>query len=275
MQRESSSSLPVLDPSPRRALEAPQARGERGTRALFLDWQHHGDSRAREQLVERYMPLARRLARRYARSSEPLEDLLQVAAIGLLGAIDRYDPERGRPFTAFAVPTILGEMRRHFRDTGWAVHVPRAAKERALVVRGAIEHLRSERGHSPTANQLAQYLELDLEQILDALAAIEAYETCSLDTPRPSADGAGLSYAETVGDEDERYELVECGATLSAALAEIAPRERLILRMRFLEELTQSQIARRIGVSQMQVSRLLARALEQLRLLTYPPSEMS
>jgi len=221
------------------------------------------------------MPLARRLARRYARSSEPFEDLVQVASLGLLHALDRFDVERGRPFLAFAVPTILGEMRQHFRDTGWALHVPRAAKERAVEVRNAAESLRSLHGRSPTVNQLAEYLEFDIEQVLDAMAAMEAYETCSLDTPRQNDEGAGGSYAETVGDDDERFEMIECDATVCAALAEISPRDRLILWMRFIEDLTQSEIADRIGLSQMQVSRLLRGSLDRLRALARCSSEVA
>jgi RNA polymerase sigma-B factor len=240
---------------------------------LFAAWQRGGDQIARERLVERYMPLARRLAHRYMRSSEPFEDLLQVAAVGLLHAIDRYDIDRGRPFASFAVPTILGEMRRYFRDSGWALHVPRAAKERALEVRNASESLRAMHGRSPSANQLAEYLELDIELIFDAMAAMQAYETSSLDAPRPSEDGPGGTYADTLGDEDERLELIEYDATLCAALAQLPSRDRLILRMRFVEDLTQSEIAVHIGVSQMQVSRLLRRSLDRLRALTQVPTE--
>jgi RNA polymerase sigma-B factor len=241
---------------------------------LFLAWQRDGNEIARERLVQLYMPLARRLARRYVRSSEPYEDLVQVAAVGLLHAVDRFDVERGRPFASFAVPTILGEMRRYFRDSGWALHVPRAAKERALEVRDAAESLRAAHGRSPTANQLAEYLELDIELVFDAMAAMQAYETSSLDAPRPSDDGTGASYADTLGDEDERLELIEYDATLCAALAELPSRDRLILRMRFVEELTQTEIAGRIGVSQMQVSRLLRQSLDRLRALTQPPTEV-
>lgn len=242
---------------------------------LFVAWQRDGDELARERLVERYMPLARRLARRYCRSSEPFEDLLQVASVGLLHAVDRYDVERGRPFTSFAVPTILGEMRRYFRDAGWALHVPRAAKERALEVRDVAERLRSAHGRSPTVSQLAEYLEIEIEQVLDAMAALEAYETCSLDAQRLGEDGIGTSLVETVGDDDVGFELAEWSVTLSGALAKMGRRERLILRMRFVEDLTQSQIAARVGISQMQVSRVLRRSLDRLRLLTYMPVDMT
>src|ERR1700704_4416198 len=141
---------------------------------LFVRWQQEEDQQAREELVRRFMPLTRSLARRYGRSSEPFEDLLQVASLGLLKALDRFDPQRGHSFQSFAVPTILGEMRRYFRDCGWAVHVPRGAQERALKVRDAQEHFSGEHGHAPTVSQLAQYLELDGEEVVDALQATQA-----------------------------------------------------------------------------------------------------
>jgi RNA polymerase sigma-B factor len=277
MPLASTSSLPVRECRdsdrvlPRAVRDTVAPREPIEERDLFLAWQRSGDETARERLVERYMPLTRSLARRYMRSSEPFEDLLQVAAVGLLHAVDRYDVDRGRPFASFAVPTILGEMRRYFRDSGWALHVPRAAKERALEVRDATELLRTAHGRSPSVNQLAEYLEL----VLDAMAAMQAYETSSLDAPRPSDDGTGGTYADTLGEEDERLELIECDVTLRAALAEMPPRDRLILRMRFVEELTQSEIAGRMGVSQMQVSRLLRRSLDRLRALTRPPAEVT
>ncbi len=235
---------------------------------LFVRWQQQRDEAAREALVARYMPLARRLARRYARSSEPFEDLLQVASLGLLKALNRFDPTRGRPFQSFAVPTILGEMRRYFRDSGWFVHVPRGAQERALKVRDAQETFANEHGRAPTVNQLAEYLELDTEDVIDALLAIQSYEALSLDTPRPRADGEVVPYGETVGQDDGHYELIELSATVTAVLEQIPPRERLILRMRFVEDLTQTEIAARVGISQMQVSRLLRHSLDQLRALT-------
>ena len=237
----------------------------------FMRWQQHRDTAAREALVRRYMPLARSLARRYGRSSEPFEDLVQVASLGLLKALDRYDPGRGFPFKAFAVPTILGEMRRYFRDSGWAIHVPRSVQERALKVRGAQETLTNEHGRAPTVHQIAQYLELDLEEVLEAIQAIQSYETVSLDAPAPGADEDTATYGDSLGEEDRRYELVELGATVGSAMQSLPERERQIIHMRFTEDLTQSEIAGRIGVSQMQVSRLLRRSLEQLRTLTGTP----
>jgi RNA polymerase sigma-B factor len=239
------------------------------SRALFRRWQRRRDAGAREALVRQYTPLARALARRYGRSSEPFEDLVQVASLGLLKALDRYDVDRGHPFASFAVPTILGEMRRYFRDSGWSVHVPRGAQERALKVRDAQERLANEQGRAPTVNQLAEYLEFDIEDVVDALQAIQAYDTLSLDAPRPRADGELVAYGDTVGHDDERYELVELDATVTAVLGHIQPREREILRMRFVEDLTQTEIAERVGISQMQVSRLLRRTLEQLRTLAH------
>jgi RNA polymerase sigma-B factor len=242
-------------------------------RQLFMRWQRHDDQAAREALVRRFMPLTRSLARRYDRSSEPFEDLLQVASVGLLKALDRFDPERGHSFPSFAVPTILGEMRRYFRDCGWSIHVPRGDQERALKVREAQETLMGEHGRAATANQLAEYLELDLEQVIDALQAGQAYETLSLDAPRPGAEDDATTYGDAMGREDERYELVELDATIVAALEHVPARERAMLHMRFVEDLTQTEIATRVGISQMQVSRLLRRSLDQLRGLTRDASE--
>jgi RNA polymerase sigma-B factor len=243
------------------------------TARLFERWQQNGDEAAREQLVAQFLPLARSLARRYGRSSEPFEDLLQVASLGLLKAIDRYQADRGFPFQSFAVPTILGEMRRYFRDSGWAIHVPRGAQERALKVRDAQERLSNETGRAPNVNQLAVYLELDVEEVIDALQAIRAYETISLDAPRGGGDEDVVPYGDTLGKDDERYELVELDATVSAALAHLPSRDRVVLQLRFVEDLTQTEIAERVGISQMQVSRLLRRSLEQLRALTDAPGQ--
>jgi len=237
-------------------------------RLLFARWREHDDPAAQEALTRRFMPLARSLARRYDRSSEPFDDLLQVASMGLLKAIDRFDPELGHPFASFAVPTILGEMRRYFRDSGWSVHVPRGAQERALKVRDAQERLANLSGRAPTVSQLAEYLELHTEEVVDALQAIQAYEALSLDSPRAGAEDDVMPFAESMGRDDEHYELVELDATISALLDRIPARERVILRMRFAEDLTQTEIAGRIGISQMQVSRLLRRSLDQLRTLT-------
>lgn len=220
----------------------------------------------REDLVTRYLPLARNLARRYARSSEPYEDLVQVASLALISAVDRFDPDRGVSFPSFAIPTILGALRRHFRDCTWSVHVPRTAQERALAVGEASEQLSALHGRAPTVNQLAAYLEMDIEDVLDGLHARQAYETESFDVPCRVGDrGGDITLGETLGAEDEHYELVEEDATVAQALKSLSDREREILRLRFYEEMTQSEIAKRVGVSQMQVSRLLRRSLGRLR----------
>ncbi len=237
---------------------------------LFARWQQRDDEAAREALVRRYLPLANRLARRYMHSSEPFEDLQQVASLGLLKALDRFDPSRGRPFQSFAVPTMLGEIRRYFRDSGWSMHVPRGVQELALKVRDAQEAFANEHGRAPTVNQLAVYLELGVEEVIDAVIAMQGYKTLSLDAPRAAGEreDAAINYGEAIGDEDERYELVELDATVTAVLDHIPPRQRRILHMRFVEDLTQTEIAARVGISQMQVSRLLRRSLEELRALT-------
>jgi RNA polymerase sigma-B factor len=256
----------ATSPPPKPTPHRPAGDGEG---ELFARWQQRGDEAAREALVRRYLPLANRLARRYVRSSEPFEDLRQVASLGLLKALDRFDPSRGRPFQSFAVPTMLGEIRRYFRDSGWSMHVPRGVQELALKVRDAQEAFANEHGRAPTVNQLAVYLELGVEEVIDAVIAIQGYKTLSLDAPRPGEqEDAATSYGDAVGDEDERYELVELDATVTAVLDRIPPRERRILHMRFVEDLTQTEIAARVGISQMQVSRLLRGSLEELRALT-------
>jgi RNA polymerase sigma-B factor len=246
-----------------------KTRGERDRRELEALWRNRRDEAARAALVARFMPLARSLARRYERSSESLDDLLQVASLGLLKAIDRFDPARGNAFVSFAVPTVLGELRRYFRDCCWDVHVPRGTQERTLKLEEAQRRLTLDRGRAPSVAELAEYLEIDTEQVLDAMAASQAYGALSLDAPRSSMTGEpATTYAELLGDTDEGYELAEDRVTIKRALEHIPARERAVLELRFVEDLTQSEIAERIGVSQMQVSRLLRHALEQLRILT-------
>jgi RNA polymerase sigma-B factor len=260
--------MTVANTAQSQASTGPSAPGAgAGEDALLFLRHKQGDPLAREALVRRFMPLARKLARRYDRSSEPFEDLVQVASLGLLKALDRFDPELGHTFSSFAVPTILGEMRRYFRDSGWSVHVPRGSQERALRVRDAQAELANRLGRAPTVTELGEFLELGTEEIIDAMQAIQGYESLSLDAPRPGATDEATSYGDAMGEEDERYELVEMDATVSAVLGQIPQRERLILRMRFVEDLTQTEIAARVGISQMQVSRLLRRSLDQLRAL--------
>ena len=240
---------------------------------LFDRWQQHRDARARAELVQRFLPLARKLARRYSGAHEPFDDLLQVASLGLVKAIDRFDVDRGTAFSSFAVPTVLGELKRYFRDLGWSVHVPRGAQELALKVEDARQKL-TRTGRPPTVPELAEYLELSIEDVLEALETASAHHTASLDSPREDGEEEPGSLGDSLGEVDESYELVDAKTTISAAARHLGPRERRVLVLRFVEDLTQSQIAELIGVSQMQVSRILRRALEQLRELTQPAERL-
>ncbi len=256
------------DRSPGRERQASdRSAARRLEQLLFRRCQHNGDLHARRELTERYLPLARRLARRYEGRGEPFDDLLQVASVGLVKAIDRFDPERGLSFSSYAVPTMLGELRRYFRDSGWALHVPREMQERVLKVNAAVEQLSGELGRSPHPQQVADKLNLPVEDVLEAIAAHAAYDTASLDTPLHSGDNEGQTVAETLGETDERLALIEDRASIGPALKTLPERERLILHLRFVEELTQTEIAQRIGVSQMHVSRLIRRALERIRVV--------
>ena len=239
---------------------------ERATRGLFERWQRDKDPRARECLAERYLPLARTLAARYrGRGGEPFDDLLQVASLGLLKAIDRFDPDRGTAFSSFAVPTILGELKRYFRDTGWSAHVPRGAQELALKVQEAEQAISPRLGRSPTADELALYMEVSVEQVLDGLEAAAAHHATSLEEPHDELDGESQSLADALGEDDPRFEQIDASLTVASAARELSEREQRVLELRFYGELTQSEIAKRIGVSQMQVSRILRGALAHLR----------
>jgi RNA polymerase sigma-B factor len=235
---------------------------------LFERWRRYRDRRARDELIQRFLPLAHKLARRYIRSSEPYEDLVQVASLGLVKAVERFDPGRGYAFTSLAVPTILGELKRYFRDSSWALHVERGAQERARQITAAQHTVSARTGRVPTVSELSQYLELSDEEVLEGLQIAEAYDAVSLDAP-PSRDAdGGASRLETIGGHDEHLELVDEVATIFAAARHLPQRERQVLYLRFGEDLPQTEIARRIGVSQMQVSRLLRRSLARLRELT-------
>lgn len=238
--------------------------------ALFLRWRHDGDQRARDALVERFLPLARKLAMRYLRANEPADDLVQVASVGLVKAINRFEPERGLSFVAFASPTITGELKRYFRDFGWALHVPRSAQERAVRVEMATRDLTGAAGRTPSIHQLAQYLEWDLGDVLDAFETANAHHATSLDAPSHDRSAQGSSIIDLFGDIDERYDLVEERLSVAAVLPMLPLIERRVVYLRFIEDLTQAQIADLIGVSQMQVSRLLRSALARLRDLVGP-----
>lgn len=242
------------------------ATSTREDRRLLLRYHEQGDAAAREELVERFLPLARQLARRYQRTNEPLDDLMQVASVGLVKAIDRFDPARGTAFSTYAVPTILGELKRYFRDSGWAVHVPRGMQERVMRLDTAAQELHRKLGRSPSARELATELELTEEQVLEGMEAASAYDAVSLEQQRSDQDtGTPDSFQDKLGTDEERYELVEYGAAIAPTLKALSARERLILHLRFVEDMTQSEIAERIGVSQMHVSRLIRRSLAGLR----------
>lgn len=223
------------------------------------------DARAREELIERNMPFAKRLALRYRGASESFDDLLQVANLGLVNAVDRFDPERGIPFTAFASPTILGELKRHFRDRVWTVRVPRGLHDRIADVDKAIAELTKALQRSPSVGEIAERLELDQTDVLEVLEANHNRRPLSLDRPAASDNADESPPTEWIGSEDEGFELVEGRIALDAALPHLDERERLVLRLRFAEDMTQSQIAERIGHSQMHVSRILRRALARVR----------
>jgi RNA polymerase sigma-B factor len=232
---------------------------------LFELHQRTGDPLAREELVRRYEPLARNLARRYHSKGEPLDDLRQVANVGLLKAIAKFDPARGFAFTSYATPTILGELKRHFRDSGWALHVPRGVKERALELATASEELSSRLGRSPSVGELANELDLSEEQTLDALEAYHARHVSTLEERTDDEHQPRRTRADRLGAEDAGLERSEYMTVITQGIEELPESERMILFLRFAQDLTQSEIASRVGVSQMQVSRLLRAAIEKLR----------
>jgi RNA polymerase sigma-B factor len=222
------------------------------------------DLAAREELVDRFMPFARKLAVRYIHSREPLDDLMQVACIGLLNAIDRFDPEHGKKFTAFAAPTILGELKRYFRDKGWAIHVPRDLQERVLAASRHAERLSVQLRRSPTIDELAHALGCTVEQTVEAIDAGRNYELTSLDAPVAQDDEDGCALTETLGGEDDGFELAEDRQALASNWAELPELERQVLGLRLFQGLTQREISRQIGYSQMHVSRLLRRSMLSL-----------
>jgi RNA polymerase sigma-B factor len=220
------------------------------------------DPALKEELTHRFLPLARSLALRYRGASEQLEDLIQVASLGLIKALDGFDPERGPSFIAYAAPTILGELRRHFRDRVWELRLPRGLQERTMAIQDAAQKLADEHGRTPSAAEIAERLDLTDEEVVEALQAEEARRTLSLDVPRSREDAESAPMVETVGTSEEGFDRVE--AQLAAEEAPLSERERTVLRLRFEEDLNQYEIGRRLGVSQMQVSRIMRRALRKL-----------
>ncbi|MET8165623.1 RNA polymerase sigma factor SigF [Streptomyces sp. NPDC005329] len=269
-QRDGEQSVPgTQHEPPATPVPGPPAPGDRsGARAMFVELRKLESSSAeyaemRNQLVRMHLPLVEHLARRFRNRGEPLDDLTQVATIGLIKSVDRFDPERGVEFSTYATPTVVGEIKRHFRDKGWAVRVPRRLQELRLALTTATAELSQQHGRSPTVHELAEKLAISEEEVLEGLESANAYSTLSLDVP--DTDDESPAVADTLGAEDEALEGVEYRESLKPLLEDLPPREKRILLLRFFGNMTQSQIAQEVGISQMHVSRLLARTLAQLR----------
>jgi len=245
-------------PAPRPALS------QRTERDLF-GLAHRGDSRARDELAARFLPLARSLALRYQRSGEPFDDLLQVASLGLIKAIDRFDPAREIAFSSYAVPTILGEIKRYFRDRTWAVRVPRGLQELSMRVDRIVGELSEELHRSPSVPEIAAGVGASEEEVLEALQAGGAYRAVSFEAPNGGAGDDGATIADSVGFDEDGFGHAEERAVLAVLLASVSERERVVLRMRFEDDMTQAEIGAAIGVSQMQISRIIRTALQRLR----------
>ncbi len=241
------------------------APGDKADRELLRRYHAEGDAVARERLIEQYLPLVRSLARRYSYRGEQLEDLVQVGCIGLIKAIDRFDIDRGVELTTYATPNIIGEIKRHFRDKGWSVRVPRGLQELNVRLSRLVEDLTVQLERSPTVPELAKAAGVDEEEVLEALETGQAYATLSLSAPTSGEESDDLDPLESLGELEHEYEVSEDRAVLAPGLRVLDDRERRILHLRFFEGLTQSQIAQQVGISQMHVSRLIRRALEKIR----------
>jgi RNA polymerase sigma-B factor len=234
-------------------------------KVLLRRYHEEGDLQAREQLIEQYMSLVRSLARRYSYRGEQLEDLVQIGAIGLIKAIDRFDLDRGVELTTYATPNIIGEIKRHFRDKGWSVRVPRGLQELNVQLSRLVEQLTVQLGRSPTISELAKGAGTEEEEVLEALESGRAYSSLSLSSGGGQEDGEELDPLESIGTEEHQYDISEDRAVLAPGFRVLDERERKILHLRFFEGLTQSQIAQQVGISQMHVSRLIRRSLEKIR----------
>lgn len=232
---------------------------------LFHEHRADPSAETRRRLVERWLPLARQLAGHYRVRDESYEDLLQVASLGLLKAIEGFDPDRGIAFTSYAVPTILGELRRHFRDRAWSVRVPRALQELALKTEKATARLTPELGRVPTVEEVADACDATLEEVLEARMAGDAYRATSFEAPRGD-DPEAPTLGDALGGDDEEFERAEARATLDVLLEALPERDRQVLQLRFEQDMTQTEIARRVGVSQMAVSRIIRRSIDRMRL---------
>jgi len=236
-------------------------------RRLFDRYLDARDPIDRDAVVERFLPLARQLAARYQRPEEPFDDVFQVACFGLVKAVDRFNVERGVAFTSYAVPTITGEIKRHFRDRAWSVRVPRDLQELALRVERVVADLTRDHGRQPSVPEVAEALGIEDEDVLEAMQAAGAYRATSLDTPRVTDDDRSGTLGDSVGVEEDGYARAEQRALLHELMRSLTPREREVIRLRFEEDLTQAAIGQHVGVSQMQVSRVLRQAVAKLRAL--------
>jgi RNA polymerase sigma-B factor len=234
-----------------------------------------GDPRARDELIERFLPLAKSVARRYDHSGEPLEDLVQVASLALVKAVDRYDLAHGCAFSSFAVPTIVGELKRHFRDRGWIVRPPREVQELTLRLDHAAERLTTELDRAPTVRELATAVDSTDEDVLEALQARDGRSALSLQAPAYGEDEQSAALQDTIGASDEGYLRAEAAVLLDGLLAGVPPRAREVLRLRFEQDLKQAEIGALVGVSQMQVSRILRQAIQQLHHIADQHERMS
>lgn len=232
---------------------------------LLLRIRDQGDMAAREELITRYLPLVKSLARRFASRGQPVEDLIQVGSIGLIKAIDRFDVERGVELSTYATPTILGEIKRYFRDKGWAVKVPRALQDLNVRLNRVMEHLTVELNRSPTIAELATAAGVTEEEVVEALESGRAYSSVSIYSGGATDEEESLELLDVLGAEEEAYEVFEQRRVLAPAMERLEPRERLILHLRFFEGMTQTQVAARIGISQMHVSRLIRKSIDNLR----------
>jgi RNA polymerase sigma-B factor len=253
---------------PRRRSHFDRAQAQESERRLLIRYHVEGDLLAREELVERLLPLARDLALRYTYTGEPLEDLMQVASVGLIKAIDRFEPERGTKFTSYAAPTILGELKRHFRDKGWSMRVPRDLQERAMAVGRETEELSKKLGRSPKVREVAGSLGYSVEEVLEAQEVAANYEPASLDAPAAHDDSEAAAVVDLLGRDDSAFELVEVRDAIANTWDALPDAERRVLALRFSHDLTQREIGERIGYSQMHVSRLLRRGLRRMEAAT-------
>lgn len=235
------------------------------TKRLFKRYKRFGDENAREQLIMSYLNLVRFLASKFKNRGEPLDDLIQVGNIGLIKAIDRFDPDRGLEFTTFATPTILGEIKRHFRDKGWAVRVPRRLQELSAKVTKATEELTTELQRSPKVPEIAEYLGVSVDEVLEAMESSSAYSAVSLEAPTQTVDEEGPSVLERYENEDKLLATSDDRLLINAAIEDFSDKEKEIIKMRFIDGLTQVEIAEKLEVSQVQVSRFLRRTLKKMR----------